>query len=51
MKNWPAYVAALIAIVTALLGAGQKWGELNQRLKAIEDRDHYIHGTFEVPTQ
>lgn len=50
MKNWIAYAGVALALLTALFSAGQRWGELNQRLKALEDQSRYLHGTFAMPT-
>ena len=45
------YLGAGLALLGLLFGAGQKWGELNQRVTALEHKETYIHGSFVLPTE
>jgi hypothetical protein len=49
MKSWSPYIGIAIAVITALLGIGVKWGEMSARLTALEQQQEYLHGRFEVP--
>lgn len=51
MQQWLALLGAALALVTALFGAGQKYGELTQRIQALEDQARYLHGTFTLPKE
>ena len=42
-------LVALIALGSALVSAGMWAGSLAQRVAALEGRERYIHGTFDVP--
>ena len=49
MIDWKAYVAAGLTVL-GLLFQGARWvGQMEARIDLLEDRDRYVHGTFQVP--
>ena len=49
MKQLASYVAAIIAVLSALFGVAAKWGEMNARITALENEQRYLHGDVRVP--
>lgn len=44
IKNW-------LPLLAALLAAGMWLGRLESRVSHLEQQQHYLHGTFDLPKE
>ena len=49
MTDWKPYVAMGLTLI-GLLFQGARWvGQIETRLEQLEQKDRYLHGTYQVP--
>lgn len=49
MNKYAGYLGVALTVLTLLLGAAMQWQKLNDRVDALEKRDHYEHGSYSLP--
>jgi hypothetical protein len=49
MTEWKSYIAAALAALGLLFGAGKWVGEIENRLNQLERQQRFEHGVYDLP--
>lgn len=48
---WLAYIGVFLAVAGFAGGLANQWFSLKERVRLLEEREHYLHGDFAVPAE